>query len=58
MAKGEHIQTYQYKMAIISRPPAARDASAKDPAHLRRPEPSIELQARHEPGRLLARDKV
>jgi hypothetical protein len=51
MAKDEHIQTYQHKTAILARPPAARDASAKDPAHLR-------LQARHEPGRLLARDKV
>jgi hypothetical protein len=58
MDKAQHIQTYQHKMAIISRPPAARDASAKDPAHLRRPEPSIKLQARHEPGRLLTRDKV
>ena len=34
MAQDKHIQTHQYKMAILPRPPAAGDASTKDPTHL------------------------
>lgn len=58
VGKDQYLQADQHKMAVLTRGTATGDASAKDPAHLRRPQPSTELQTRHEPGRLPACDKV
>jgi hypothetical protein len=35
MAQTKHTQTHQHKMAVLPRPPTARNASPKDPTHLR-----------------------
>jgi hypothetical protein len=34
MAESQHLQTTHHKMAVLPRPPAARDASTQDPAHI------------------------